>query len=355
MVYLENATGTKFWSCRIHGMNVVKTRHGKIGNAGRTTTKQFDTTRDAQAFLLAEAIEKREKENYKYVIIKRKTPAKPTATTTATKTNAKAIKRTAIQKKRTVAKKTKKTTTTKNNTKNNNIKINNVIVSDRDTKIDVGIQNYGKDFASRVELHPTLHAKLALVDLATNSDQYFIMQVLIEEGKKEWHLYTRRGRTGTSGQTYLISPFMSEADCRKRFEKEFEDKTGISWNGAVPGVEPQYGKHEYLATMENIQNKENMIGENGTWYYYLKNDPLGKVNGWYEYDKANSFEVEETFGTYMATEKAERLQQRIITSESSGFQYRVDLKAMKQTNVSSGTTRPIARTENGNPPTKIPK
>ena len=75
-----------------------------------------------------------------------------------------------------------------------------------------------------------------------------------------------------------------------RFEQEVREHMAEALSST--GAEPQHGKHEYLATMENIQNKENMVGENGTWYYYLKNDPLGKVNGWYAYDKANSLEVE---------------------------------------------------------------
>eukprot|EP00581_Thalassiosira_minuscula_P008897 CAMPEP_0183707052 /NCGR_PEP_ID=MMETSP0737-20130205/3729_1 /TAXON_ID=385413 /ORGANISM="Thalassiosira miniscula, Strain CCMP1093" /LENGTH=859 /DNA_ID=CAMNT_0025934623 /DNA_START=219 /DNA_END=2799 /DNA_ORIENTATION=+ len=221
--------------------------------------------------------------------------------------------------------------------------------------VDSGVAGIDGALASRVHVHETYHARLALVDTAANSDKYYILQVLIDErppkkkkGKKakngsEYYLFTRWGRTGTGGQAKMEGPFDDEDDANTAFEKVFKSKTAVNWGKAVAGEEAKPGKYEYLVDAEGAN-------EDAQWYYYLRNDPLGKADGWYKYDEENSREVEDLHSIFLASKKAGRLAKRVVTSESSGFQYMVDLSRMQQTNTSSGKTRPIERTDNGKPP-----
>jgi len=141
--------------------------------------------------------------------------------------------------------------------------------------------------------------------------------------------------------------FGSEDEAKQAFEKIFKSKTDVDWDKAVEGEEAKRGKYEYVAATINQ-------GEDAQWYYFLQHDPLGKPNGWYEYDKDNSQEAEDLYGDYLASKKATRFSKRFITSGSSGFQYIVDLLVMQQTNTSSRTTRPIRRTDNGKPRQGVP-
>jgi len=219
--------------------------------------------------------------------------------------------------------------------------------------VDSGVAGVDAALASRALLHPKYHARLALVDPAKNSDKYYVLQVLVDMDKKAkstskhtYYVFSRWGRTGTGGQCQLQGPWSTEDEARVVMEKIFKTKTGSDFDEAVPGQAPRNGKYEYLA----ISSKTTVAGR---WYYFLQNDPLGKADGWYPYDPENTQEVEDLYGGYVAAGSPARLSERFITSESSGFQYKVDLSAMVQTNLRSGTTRPIQRDTSGNPPTSI--
>lgn len=245
---------------------------------------------------------------------------------------------------------------------------NNNYNNNKVAAVDEGVAGVDVALASRAELH--LHARLALVDASKNSDKYYILQVLVVENddaeeiqtkrpkratrkqdkkkfKKEYHLFTRWGRTGTSGQGKLAGPFSDENKAEEEFAEIFKSKTGVDWSNAVAGSQPKAGNYEYLPATTFTDDKAG-------WFYFLKNDPMGKPDGWYPYDDDNRKEVEALYGEYRAANQPARLSQRVVTSESSGFQYKVDLQAMQQTNTHSGKIRPIQRTFDGQKPTVKP-
>lgn len=70
----------------------------------------------------------------------------------------------------------------------------------------------------------------------------------------------------------------------------------------------------------------------------------GKANGWYAYDVENGDQVEAIYQAWKDNpQSAMNLSQRTISSDSSGYQYAVDLINMTQTNVSTKKTRAIRR------------
>ncbi|CAB9514117.1 polymerase 2 [Seminavis robusta] len=351
-LYLEHSSGTKFWRFEWEGDTDVKISYGKVGSAGRTMTKSFASADEAQNYA-----EKQEAAKRKGGYDDAEDPNDPTTETTTTPTKAKQAKSVTPS-----PPKVAKTRGLGGYAAPEPHKIH---------QVDDGVAGIDAALASRAQVHDTLHARLALVDPSINSDKYYVLQVLVEEhpNKKaksnskttktsasQYHVFTRWGRTGTGGQCKMAGPFCDLDDAESEFAKIFKSKTGVVWEKAVPGRQPLTGKYEYLATKKTSTDSSDDDEDDGdgTWFYYLQNDPDGKSDGWYQYDKKNSAEVEDLFGTYVASNKPARLSRRVVTSGSSGFQYRVDLNAMTQTNTSSGTTRPIARTVDGHFPISLP-
>mmetsp|Transcript_12094 Transcript_12094/g.25764 ORF Transcript_12094/g.25764 Transcript_12094/m.25764 type:complete len:598 (-) Transcript_12094:420-2213(-) len=280
--------------------------------------------------------------------------------------------------------------------------------SNNSPKIDSGISGLDASLASRARIHSNYHARLAFVDPTLNSDKYYILQLLQDEPPpkkpkktkvlaialgtrkttflkrnscssteddddcgiaEEYHVYTRWGRTGSSGQAKLEGPFDDENDASAVFERIFKSKTGIAWKDAVAGEEPKPGKYMYLSLAPSTANNQGSGGsgnngddnDNAQWYYYTQNDPLGKLDGWYEYDIVNNAEVENLYKIFLASStnidssQSRLLAKRMVTSDSSGFQYLVDLLKMTQTNTITGRVRPIQRTVDGRSPRATPQ
>jgi poly [ADP-ribose] polymerase 2/3/4 len=342
MVYLEHS-GSKFWRCVVDG-STVHTTFGKVGTAGRSTTKEFDDATKAEDYLTKQEASKR-KGNY----------------VDAPDPNHAAAASTPPPKKRGNASITPSPSTSVSKSKKAGLGGFAAPDAADGKVVDSGVAGIDGALASRAVVHEEYHARLALVDPAQNSDKYYILQVLVDErpAKKQkggsaknrqpqYYLFTRWGRTGTGGQAKLEGPFDEEDQAKASFEKIFKSKTAVAWKDAEPGSEPEKGKYEYLAVSTGSSNGD------GHWFYYLENDPMGKPDGWYAYDEHNNDEVEELHDTYLSSLRASRLAQRVVSSESSGYQYRVDLSKMQQTNTSSGKTRPIARTLKGKPPATAP-
>jgi predicted DNA-binding WGR domain protein len=83
-------------------------------------------------------------------------------------------------------------------------------------------------------------AKLAQVDLAANTDKYYVLQMFTDGvGSASHYVYCRWGRTGTSGQSKLEGPSSLEA-ANKAFEKLYKEKTGLGWAAKnVGGPQPK--------------------------------------------------------------------------------------------------------------------
>ncbi|CAB9529297.1 expressed unknown protein [Seminavis robusta] len=144
--------------------------------------------------------------------------------------------------------------------------------------LDSGLAGVDGALASRARVHDEYHARLALVDLAANSDnyyvlrlalvdlaansdKYYVLQLLVDEkppkkkrsdkkkgGGPDYYLFTRWGRTGTGVQAKLDGPFDDEDEAKAAFKTIFKSKTGAAWGDAEPGSEPRKGKYAHLAT-----------------------------------------------------------------------------------------------------------
>jgi len=201
----------------------------------------------------------------------------------------------------------------------------------RNNTLDAGLAGLDAALASHAVVHDDMSASLVFVDAAKNTDKYYILQLLGHKKQPaQFYVFNRWGRTGTGGQAQIEGP-VNEDDAKQTFEKKFKEKSGLSW--ASRSAPPKSGKYEYMQPSASS-------GPAGKWQYHLTNDPMGKPDGWYDYDADNNKEVELVYQTYLANKG---MCTRFVHSESSGFTYEVNLSSLTQTNTSSRKSRPIRR------------
>ncbi|KAJ8603157.1 hypothetical protein CTAYLR_004590 [Chrysophaeum taylorii] len=245
-----------------------------------------------------------------------------------------------------LARKKAKVTTTKKTTTPTKKKAGLSGVSSPDAKargvVDKGLGVVDASVAQRVRVHEDFDARLALVEPTKNSDKYYLLQLVADtSSSSSFWCFARWGRTGTSGQGKLDGPFGSEAEGAAVFEAKFLEKSGYEWADRKNAAgNKKIGKYEYLNAYRAAGADE------ASWQYYLQNDPRGQPDGWYDYDESNSAEVEEVYASF---QQNRGLSTRFVTSESSGFSYKVDLATCAQTNTSTGMERPIRRRQQGVP------
>jgi poly [ADP-ribose] polymerase len=174
---------------------------------------------------------------------------------------------------------------------------------------------------------------LALVDPAKHMDKFFILQ-LIQKTSVQWLVYTRWGRTGTSGQA-LEQEFDSLVSAVACFETKFKEKTGLDWDDRQESV--QGNKYRFI--IQDFLRKH--YGFSGAkWQYWVDDGIDGKTTGWYDYDTVASARVERLY-----TEHTNNPQFNERTVDSGMWTYTVNLTQMIQTNIKheNHTSRRIRR------------
>eukprot|EP01147_Barroeca_monosierra_P005731 gene5731-215_t len=184
-------------------------------------------------------------------------------------------------------------------------------------------------------------ASLASINISTNTDKYYLIQVAEADDKSTYWCINHWGRTGTRGQfstTVGTKEEVIEAFKNKFFEKtgiKFEDRNSASF---VPGMY-KYKQKDYSAPTQGRV----------MWQYYVDDFVDGKATGWYNYVETASNTVE---GVYSEWKFNDWLDVRCV--QSGYFQYRVDFKTMTQTNLRTGKCRKIRRVDESGAVTTSP-
>lgn len=132
-------------------------------------------------------------------------------------------------------------------------------------------------------------AMLVLIDPQKHMDKFFILQ-LIQTDRNVHIVYTRWGRTGTSGQG-LEQSFGEDYDAAVEcFQDKFNEKTGLDWTNRSQAT---IGK-KYRFIHQNFVEKQSGY-TSAKWQYWVDDGVDGKPNGWYDYDQAGSVRVEQLF------------------------------------------------------------
>eukprot|EP00978_Attheya_sp_CCMP212_P033483 scaffold135193_cov47-Attheya_sp.AAC.1 len=167
---------------------------------------------------------------------------------------------------------------------------------------------------------------LVLVDPAKNMDKFFILQLIQrsmdDSSSSSFVVYTRWGRTGTSGQG-LEQDFMTREDGIKCFESKFEEKTGLEWERRTDPV----GGKKYRFIQQNFGEKQAGY-TNAKWQYWVDDGVDGKQPGWYDYTREGSIQAEQLFQEHACNS---HLINRVV--DSGMWTYDVNLSQMTQTNI----------------------
>jgi predicted DNA-binding WGR domain protein len=123
-------------------------------------------------------------------------------------------------------------------------------------------------------------------------DKFYIMQLIVHEDigcKNEYYVFTKWGKTGSSGQTQLTA-CSSFNDAKKLFEEKFYEKTHNAWDNRDNFV--KYNGY-YNMIKINHASKSAMTTSSGAslpisgasssslpvWEYYVDDNVDGKING----------------------------------------------------------------------------
>jgi len=160
---------------------------------------------------------------------------------------------------------------------------------------------------------------------AKNMDKFYILQVL--RTSKGFSFYTRWGRTGTTGQQKTIGPFQDHKLAVEQFGKKFKAKTGVKWiaRASLLGKTNPNGKKYSILRIKYTSSSDSAI-----WQYFVDDAVDGKSEGWYDYSKSGSAEVEKVWQQHHANIEANL---GIRHVQSGYFLYEVDFRKMQQTNV----------------------
>ncbi|KDO29288.1 hypothetical protein SPRG_05825 [Saprolegnia parasitica CBS 223.65] len=183
-------------------------------------------------------------------------------------------------------------------------------------------------------------ASLALVNVSTNMDKYYELQLLA--AGTDHYLFVHWGRTGTAGQSQLLGPQSLDA-ATADFDAKFLSKTGNAYAPSQPFVRVA-GRYDLLAVQE--------ASATGVWEYYVSDGVDGKATAWYPYVDDAIERMELLWQTFQANEG---YTQRIV--QSGYWSYLIDLVQMTQTNIQTNKKRTIRRSAPILPmaPTKMDK
>ncbi|ETW05310.1 hypothetical protein H310_04263 [Aphanomyces invadans] len=181
-----------------------------------------------------------------------------------------------------------------------------------------------------------MDASLVQIDLAKNTDKYYVLQLIAVGHGQTYYVFTRWGRTGQVGQHKLDGPF-SYDDAQDNFCKKFLDKTGSNW-ADKGSFECKKGKYDLLV----VDYMAAQASTGAVWEYYMGNFVDGKATGWYPYTAEGMAQTEALWQTFQANTT---YSSRIV--ESGMYSYQVDLVNMTQTNMSTHKSRFIRRAHNG--------
>lgn len=207
---------------------------------------------------------------------------------------------------------------------------------------------------------PNVPLDVMLVLVEDANDRYYIIQCLSDK-KGDFYAFTRWGATGKAGMNQLFGPFKTADEAIDIFAEKFEEKTGNEWDhvSANIGVKPKVGRGRKAAAAAGFVKKAgmyDMLAQNPAtavanaqtagikWEYYVDDNVAGKKNGWHPYDKENVGIMEEIYNAYTQNPNVP-LGNRIVSSDTSGYSYRIDLAKMKQSNTQTNKTRDIRRVD----------
>lgn len=181
-----------------------------------------------------------------------------------------------------------------------------------------------------------LEAQLSQIDVKSNTDKFYTIQVVYNSRSGEFFCVAHWGRTGTKGDSKVEGPYDSQSDAVAAFEGKFKSKTGAAYSKRNE-YKPKPKKYAYKQV-----NYCREIEGRVTWQYWVDDYVDGKQPGWYDYFAEASEGVDAVWQEWQSNSW---LDVRCIAS--GAWTYKVDFNTMTQENTSTAKVRTIRRTVDG--------
>ena len=186
------------------------------------------------------------------------------------------------------------------------------------------------------EVGAFLEAQLSQIEVKSNTDKFYTLQVVHDTSSEEYFCVAHWGRTGTKGDSKVDGPYDSQADAVASFEAKFKAKAGVAYSSRT-NYTPKAKKYAYKH-VNYCRAAEGRV----MWQYWVDDFVDGKPPGWYDYFAEASEGVD---AVYQEWESNSWLDVRCIASGT--WTYKVDFNTMTQENTSTGKVRTIRRTVDG--------
>eukprot|EP01064_Diplonema_japonicum_P006962 TRINITY_DN1474_c0_g1_i4.p1 TRINITY_DN1474_c0_g1~~TRINITY_DN1474_c0_g1_i4.p1 ORF type:complete len:938 (+),score=365.76 TRINITY_DN1474_c0_g1_i4:62-2875(+) len=105
------------------------------------------------------------------------------------------------------------------------------------------------------------------VDISTGRNSYYILQLIVHEDKKQWSVFRKWGKVGTTIGDKKLESFPVLSTAKRDFCKQFSDKTGNTWEEYIDGdfekkpglmevIDIDYGDEEKMRNQKENNEKE---------------------------------------------------------------------------------------------------
>eukprot|EP01043_Picozoa_sp_COSAG02_P056756 COSAG02_NODE_6779_length_3365_cov_1.424066_1_plen_395_part_00 len=183
-----------------------------------------------------------------------------------------------------------------------------------------------------------LEAQLSQIEVKSNTDKFYTIQVVRDDSSDEYFCVAHWGRTGTKGDSKVDGPFDSLADAVAAFEAKFKAKAGVVYSKRTEYT-PKAKKYAYKHV-----NYCRVAEGSVMWQYWVDDFVDGKQPGWYDYFAEASEGVDAVWQEWQSNTW---LDVRCIAS--GNWTYKVDFNTMTQENTATSKVRTIRRTVDGEP------
>ena len=131
----------------------------------------------------------------------------------------------------------------------------------------------GEDASVCSDAGEFLEAQLSQIDVASNTDKFYTIQVVHDASADTFYCVAHWGRTGTKGQT-SVEQFDTQALATAELEKKFKSKTGVVYSSRKSY---KAGPKKYSYKHVNYAREE---AGAPLWQYYVDDGVDGKSVGW---------------------------------------------------------------------------
>lgn len=233
------------------------------------------------------------------------------------------------------------------------VKLKAAILLFQQGQTDLALAKF-RDIIAMCQEHDSMDSKIYFSALVSSAVCHFV------EGSKDdaRKCFKDAIRMSQGSSLFVQQPVIEKLLKVSLGKVDHDTRFGRAFNGIKRTVLLKQDNDNALdqSDLETIQES---VGD-PSWYYFLENDPFGNLaDGWHPFEINAGLQLEDIYQSWMSKKPGRDPQpqqsfQPVISIESNGFLYDIDLENMTQTNALTGRIRPIQRSLDGRVPAARP-